>query len=151
MQDKAKKAPAKEQRSDERQAQIERAYAGIAELIATCNVPLSKRTDLPYLPSELPDTPERWISSYAEGMANALGNGPKVTQQEAIAGIRAAFEKKYGMTPEAYAESFVPVPEHHPEHDKDKEGFRFAVKKAASHEADRGQQREHDRDKDRSR
>ena len=130
----------REQRSEEDQAHIERAYAGIAEMIATVDVPLSKRTDLSLLPSELPDTPERWISNYAEGMANALGPGPKVTQQEAIAGIRAAFENKYGMTAEAYAENSVSLPEQ----ESYGKGLKSTPEKAARHEADRRQQREHD-------
>lgn len=109
------------------------AYEKVATLIAA-KVPLSKRTDITLLPSELPDTAEHWISNFADGMAST----GECTQEEAIKSIRAAFENKYGMTPEEYTESYVPEQKH-----VHSDGFECAAEAAARHEVDRP--RENDR------
>lgn len=136
----------KEQRSQEEQARLDRAYSEIAILIAIGNVPRSKRTDLPYAPGELPDTPERWIANYAEGLASPLG-GTLVTKEEAIQGIRAAFEKQNNMTPEAYADGFTPETKHNSRG----QGWLSALKKAAERTISPDGRHERERDEDKSR
>jgi len=115
--------------SADRVAVDDEAFEQIAQIIATVNIPQSKTKDRRgLLPNEKPDTPERWISNYAEGLASTGA----MALQDAVKGIRAAFKHKYGMSPERYAERY----------DASRQE---ALRKATQFEAGRDADRERDR------
>lgn len=110
-------------------------YRQIAITIAKVDVPLSAERARASSPGVRPDTPERWIDNYAEGIARA----GEVTREHAVKRIRAAFGLEYGMTPEAFA-------------DRQRQGGSGkarAIAKAAQQEA--AHEREHPRDADKTR
>ena len=82
----------------------EHAFDQVAIIIADIDIPISKDRAITATPEERASTPADWIDNYAAGMART-GN---CSHEEATTGIRAAFENRYDMSPEAYLDRYRP-------------------------------------------